>query len=52
MDTKSVSFRQVRWAQELSCYHFQIDYCQSKTNGAANALSRFSQQDDKEQDNL
>ena len=26
MDTKSLSSRQVRWAQELSCYHFQIDY--------------------------
>ena len=26
MDTKSLSFRQVCWAQELSCYHFQIDY--------------------------
>ena len=26
MDTKSLSSRQVRWAQKLSCYHFQIDY--------------------------
>ena len=26
MKTKSLSSRQVRWAQELSCYHFQIDY--------------------------
>ena len=26
MDTKSLSSRQVRWAQELSHYHFQIDY--------------------------
>ena len=26
MDTKSLSSRQVRWAQELSRYHFQIDY--------------------------
>ena len=25
MDTKSFSSRQVRWAQELSCYHFRID---------------------------
>ena len=39
MDTKSLSFRQVRWAQELSRYHFQIDYCQSKVNKAADALS-------------
>ena len=27
METKSLSSRQVCWAQELSCYHFQIDYC-------------------------
>ena len=27
IDTKNLSFRQVRWAQELFCYHFQIDYC-------------------------
>ncbi len=26
MDTKNLSSRQVRWAQELSRYHFQIDY--------------------------
>ena len=26
MDTKSLSSRQVRWAQELSCYHFCINY--------------------------
>ena len=27
MDMKSLSSRQVRWAQELSWYHFRIDYC-------------------------
>ena len=27
MDTKSLSSRQVRWAQKLSCYHFRINYC-------------------------
>ena len=27
MDIKSLSSRWVCWAQELSCYHFQIDYC-------------------------
>ncbi len=27
IDTKSLSSRQIRWAQELSQYHFQIDYC-------------------------
>ena len=41
MDTKSLSSRQVCWAQELFKYHFWIDYCQGKTNGAANALFCF-----------
>ncbi len=39
MDMKSLSSRQVRWAQELSRYHFRIDYRQGKANGAADALS-------------
>ena len=39
MDTKSLSSRQVRWAQKLSRYHFQIDYRQGKANGAPDALS-------------
>ena len=52
MDTKSLSCYQVRWAQELSRYYFQINYCQGKANGAADALSRFLQQDDKEKANL
>ena len=43
METKSLSSRQVRWAQELSRYHLQIDYCQSKANGAADALSQYPQ---------
>ena len=41
MDTKSLSFRQVWWAQELLRYHFRIDYRQGKANAAADALSRF-----------
>ena len=41
INTKSLSSRQVCWAQELSQYHFQIDYCQDKTNATANTLSRF-----------
>ena len=41
MDTKSLSSRQVRWAQELFQYHFQIDYHQGKANAAADALSKF-----------
>ena len=43
MDTKSLSSRQVRWAQELFRYHFRIDYCQGKANGAGDALSYFLQ---------
>ncbi len=43
MDTKSLSFRQVRWAQELSRYYFQIDYRQEKANAVADALSHFLQ---------
>ena len=43
MDTKSLSSKQVRWAQELFCYHFQINYCQGKANKAADALSRYPQ---------
>ncbi len=43
MDTKSLSSCQVCWAQEVSRYHFQIDYRQRKANATADALSRFSQ---------
>ena len=39
MKTKSLSSRQVRRAQKLSCYHFQINYRQGKAKGAADALS-------------
>ena len=49
MDTKSLSSRQVRWAQELSRYHFRIDYRQGKANGAADALSRYLQQSQSEE---
>ncbi len=52
MDTKSLSFRQVRWAQELSRYHFQIDYRQSKANGAVDALSRYPQRSAEEKETL
>ena len=52
MDTKSLSSRQVRWAQELSCYHFQIDYRQGKANATTDALSRFPQQSQDEEDEL
>ncbi len=38
MDTKSLSSKQVWWAQELSNYYFRIDYRQEKANGATNTL--------------
>ena len=44
MDTKSLGFKQVHWTQKLSYYHFQINYSQSKSNGAVNALSQYLQQ--------
>ena len=52
MDTKSLSSRQVRWAQELSQYHFRIDYRQGKANAAADALSRFPQRSQDKEDEL
>ena len=52
MDTKSLSSRQVRWALELSCYYFRIDYCQGKANGAVDALSRFPQRNQAKEDEL
>ena len=52
MDTKSLSSRQVRWAQKLSRYHFRIDYRQGKANAAADALSRFPQRSQDEEDEL
>ena len=52
MDTKSLSSRQVRWAQELSRYYFRIDYRQGKANTAADALLRFSQKSQDKEDKL
>ena len=52
METKSLSSRQVRWAQELSRYHFQIDYRQGKANGVADALSRYPQRSAEEEETL
>ena len=44
IDTKSLSSREVRWAQKLSCYHFWIDYYQGNANRAADALFWYPQQ--------
>ena len=52
MDIKSLSSRQVCWAQELSRYHFRIDYCQGKVNGAADTLSHFPQRSQDEEKKL
>ena len=52
MDTKSLSSCQVRWAQELSRYHFQIDYCLGKANVAADALFRYPQRNQEEEESL
>ncbi len=52
MDTKSLSSRQVWWAQELSRYHFRIDYQQGKVNGAVDTLSWYSQQSTEEKETL
>ena len=52
MDMKSLSSRQVWWAQELSRYHFRIDYRQGKANGAADALSHFPQRSHDEEEKL
>ena len=50
IDTKSLSSRQVCWAQELSCYHFRIDYRQGKANGTADTLSQYPKQSAKEEE--
>ena len=52
MDTKSLSSKQVRWAQELSRYHFQINYCQGKANAAIDALLKFLQRSQDEEEKL
>ena len=43
VNIKSLSFCQVHWAKKISCYYFQIDYCQGKANRAVNGLYCFSQ---------
>ena len=50
--TKSLSSKQVRWAQKLSHYPFQIDYCQNKANEAADALSQYPKRNGEEKNAL
>ena len=52
MGTERLSSCQVRWAQELSYYHFQIDYRQGKANAAADALFLFLQRSLDEEEKL
>ena len=52
MNTKSLSSKQVCWAQKLFWYHFQIDNCQDKANAAADALSQFPQRSQDEKNEL
>ncbi len=41
LDIKSLSSKEVSRAQELSRYHFRIDYWQGKANEAADALFQY-----------
>ena len=52
MDTKSLSSRRVRLAQELSRNHFRIDYRKERANAADDALSRFLHRSQAEEETL
>ena len=52
IETKSLSSRQVCWAQELFCYHFRIEYHYGKANGPVDALSWYLQQNAEEEETL
>ena len=52
MNPKSLSSKQVCWAQELFYYHFRIDYRQSKAKEAANTWFHYLQQSAEEEKTL
>ena len=52
LNIKNLTSRQVCLAQKLFCYHFWINYCQGKANGAVDILFRYSQQSAEEEENL
>ena len=52
MKTKSLSSRQVRWAQKLSRYYLQINYRQDKANRAADTLFQYPQRTAEEEKTL
>ena len=47
---KSLSSKQVCWAQKLSHNYFQIDYCQGKANRAVDAWLHYPQRSAEEED--
>ena len=49
MDTKSLSSRQVRWAQKHFHYQFWIDYHQGKANRTTDALFQYPHQSAEEE---
>ncbi len=49
MNTKSLSFKYVWWARELSRDHFQIDYQQGKANKAADTFSWYPRRNAEEE---
>ena len=52
MDTKNLSFYQIRWAQKLFQYYFQIDYYQKKAHAVADTLFCFPQKSKAEKKTL
>ena len=52
MNMKSLGFQQVRWAQKLFKYYFQIDYQYSKINEAVDALLCFFQRSQAKENEL
>ena len=52
IDTKSLSSRQVCWAQKLPKYLFRIDYKQNKVNRAIYALFQYLQRSAEEEKTL
>ena len=52
INTKSLSSRQVCWAQELSRYYFRIDYCKGKAKKTIDALFQFCQRNKDEEEKL
>ena len=52
METKTLNSCHVWWAQELSRYHFQINYYQAYLNGAANAPSHFFKRNKDEEEKV